>query len=189
MIDFDELDAYLSSNESSPDSMLLSDLDGFLTGIICSPELIPPSEWLPVVWGDQPPKSRNMETHVWATETVLARYNEILAMLKEEPPRLEPLFWKSEEGVVVAMDWCEGFMQAVDLRHRQWDKLLDTKQGRDWMFPVAAHLFDENGNSLVGAEQTELDALLEAAVEEIPETVLQIYRYWRSSLQRRNESC
>jgi len=36
--------------------MGLSDLDGFLTGIVVGPELILPSEWLPVIWGGAEPE-------------------------------------------------------------------------------------------------------------------------------------
>jgi yecA family protein len=31
--------------------MLLEELDGFIAGVLVCPEVIPPSEWLPVVWG------------------------------------------------------------------------------------------------------------------------------------------
>src|SRR5215471_1493164 len=51
----DALDAFLSSDQSPPDSMMLSDLDGFLTAIAIGPELVMPSEWLPVIWGDDEP--------------------------------------------------------------------------------------------------------------------------------------
>jgi uncharacterized protein len=51
----DALDAFLSSNESPPDSMLLSDLDGFLTAMAVGPDLVMPSEWLPVIWGGGEP--------------------------------------------------------------------------------------------------------------------------------------
>ena len=50
-IDLDALDDYLMSDHAPDDRMGLSDLDGFLTGIVVGPELILPSEWLPVIWG------------------------------------------------------------------------------------------------------------------------------------------
>lgn len=31
--------------------MLLSEFDGFCAGVIVCPEMIAPSEWLPLVWG------------------------------------------------------------------------------------------------------------------------------------------
>jgi Uncharacterised protein family (UPF0149) len=45
----DPLDDYLMSDHAPDDSMGLSDLDGFLTGIVVEPEVILPSEWLPVI--------------------------------------------------------------------------------------------------------------------------------------------
>src|SRR4051794_22530891 len=46
-VDLDVLDRYLLSDEAADNGMALSDLDGFLTGILVGPELIMPSEWLP----------------------------------------------------------------------------------------------------------------------------------------------
>ena len=36
-IDLEALDAYLSSDESPENCMMLSDLSGFLHGVVCSP--------------------------------------------------------------------------------------------------------------------------------------------------------
>src|ERR1035438_6953463 len=33
-------------------AMNLEHLDGFLSALICCPDLVPPSEYLPVIWGD-----------------------------------------------------------------------------------------------------------------------------------------
>ena len=37
----------------------LSELDGLLTAIVSGPSLIPPSQWLPAVWGDFEPEWKN----------------------------------------------------------------------------------------------------------------------------------
>ena len=55
-IDLDALDDYLMSDLAPDESMGLSDLDGFLTGLVVGPELILPSEWLPVIWGGEEPE-------------------------------------------------------------------------------------------------------------------------------------
>src|SRR4051812_33311605 len=76
--DLDLLDAYLLSDQSPPECLLLSDLDGFLTGIAIGPEVVMPSEWLPHVWGGEEPV---FDDHVQASAilaTILGRYNTIL---------------------------------------------------------------------------------------------------------------
>ena len=60
-VDLDLLDRYLLSDEAPDNGMALSDLDGFLTGILVGPELIMPSEWLPCVWGGEAPRFANEE--------------------------------------------------------------------------------------------------------------------------------
>ena len=46
----EELDEFLLSDDAPEDCLQLSDLDGFLTGIVVGPELIMPSEWVPCIW-------------------------------------------------------------------------------------------------------------------------------------------
>jgi len=155
--------------------MMLSDLDGFLTGIICSPDIIPPSQWLPIALGGQP-----FDVPADIIDLIMRRHNDVVTALNRKPPQLEPVFWKATEGHVIAMDWCEGFMDALHLRTDSWDPLLRTEEGRDLMFPIFAHLFDKDGRSLVRATEEQMDALLDTAAEMIPETVPQIFRFWQS---------
>jgi hypothetical protein len=56
--------------------MMLSDLDGFLTAIAIGPELIMPSEWLPVIWGDDDPVFTEAEMEA-VLGGILSRYNQI----------------------------------------------------------------------------------------------------------------
>lgn len=54
-------DVFLSSDQVSENCMTLSELDGFLAGILASPELIPPSEWIPCIWGDDEPAFNDLD--------------------------------------------------------------------------------------------------------------------------------
>lgn len=56
-------------------------------------------------------------------------------------------------------------MDAFTLREQEWDELLSTEQGQDWMFPVLAHLFDDEGNSLTGTSKEELPSVLDKAAQ------------------------
>jgi len=173
-VDLTTLDAYLLSERSPENTMQLSDLDGFLTGIICSPVSIPTAEWLPRALGEP-----EFEVPPEIIDIILGRYTEIATCILRAPPNLEPVFWEAKEGHVIAMDWCEGFMDALHLREAEWGHLLGSEEGLELMFPILAHLLDENGNSLVGATQEQLDSLLDVASERIPDVVPRIYNFWR----------
>lgn len=46
-----QLEKELADLPDDSEPMLISELDGFLAGILVCPDLIMPSEWLPLVWG------------------------------------------------------------------------------------------------------------------------------------------
>ena len=51
--EFKELDDFLLSDDSPDDCMDISMLDGFFTALAVRPDLVMPSQWLPVVWGGE----------------------------------------------------------------------------------------------------------------------------------------
>lgn len=179
----EKLHDYLSSDESPTNSMMLSDLDGFLTGIVCSPEPIPPSEWLPLVWNnsesEQDESAGTVDPQAWAVDAVLDRHDAIAYGLKSQPPRLDPVFWETSDEATIATDWCVGFMEALGLRAELWDELMATPEGMQWMTPVLAHMFDEEGRSLVNADPDEMDELLDKAADMIPATIPHIFEFWQ----------
>lgn len=162
--------------------MLLSDLDGFLHGIACSPVEIPVQEWMPVALGASPDAVPQ-----WVLETVASLFLSILEGLSKDPPEVEPVFWRPKDGQMIAMDWCEGFMEAVELRPKAWEEFMNTKEGAKLMLPILIHMIDENGNSMFRLSPEDLDEALEMAAEAIPITVPEIFwllaprRYWRQA--------
>ncbi len=84
------------------------------------------------------------------------------------------------------MDWCEGFMDAYELQSELWHDLMTTEFGMKWMHPIMAHLIDEDGQSMVGAKETEIDALLEHSATKIAETIPKIFTCWQSKQSQLN---
>ena len=101
------------------DSMGLSDLDGFLTGIVVGPELILPSEWLPVIWGGEEPEFETEAEMRIVLGTIMGRYNEIAGCLDSEPENFEPIFMEGPEDEVIASDWASGFLDGISLCRRR----------------------------------------------------------------------
>lgn len=168
----EHLDEFLSSDAAHPDSMGLSDLDGFLTGVACCPEPIPVKEWLDRALGDL----TTVPDSVLSVVSLL--FEKTRDRLEADEP-LEPVFWQRLEGTVIAMDWCEGFMEAVALRPERWDALSQTKTGSELMFPILVHMLDDGGNSHFGIRQEELAATLDTAAEAISVVVPALYRQIR----------
>ena len=102
--DLKALDEYLMSDESPENCMQLSDLDGFLTAIVVGPDLIKPSKWLPVVWGGDSPEFADHAQATTILGSIMGRYNEIAQSLAKIPPEIDPIFWKADEGLVIAGD-------------------------------------------------------------------------------------
>jgi uncharacterized protein len=59
--DLELLDAFLMSDQLPDEALMLSEVDGFLTGIALGPEAIMPSEWLPVIWGGEEPVFNDLD--------------------------------------------------------------------------------------------------------------------------------
>jgi uncharacterized protein len=91
-IDLEELAEYLNSDVAPEDCMGLSDLDGFLTGIVIGPELVPRSEWLPVIWGDKEPQFESEDQIGKVLGIIMSRYNEIATCFDSDPEKFEPIF-------------------------------------------------------------------------------------------------
>lgn len=105
--------------------MLLTELDGFLTGVLVCPELIMPAEWLQNVWGSDESGGAPFDDPAdvqWFADAVLARYNEIARDLGRGKP--QPIFDVDERnGDVLWELWIDGFAQAMDLRPKAWATL------------------------------------------------------------------
>jgi uncharacterized protein len=110
--------------------MLLEELDGFIAGILVCPEVVPPSEWLPVVWGqtesENDPVFDNLAHMNKMLTLVTEHYNDLARKLFERPNRYAPLFAvDNRNGNILWELWIEGFEKAVKLRPSAWQRLLD----------------------------------------------------------------
>lgn len=176
-VDLEALEAFLMSDRSPPDSMMLSELDGFLTGIAIGPELIRPSEWLPLIWGGAAPEFAGLDEANAILGFLMARYNEILRDIADDA--LAPIFWADRSGTVIAMDWAEGFLQAIMLRADAWEPLFKSRRDGKLLFPILSLCCDKSGDSLLGLPPETEDRILARVPELIPACVIGIATYWR----------
>ncbi|HEV7255938.1 MAG TPA: UPF0149 family protein [Mesorhizobium sp.] len=122
----DELDqALLDLPESA---MLLSELDGYLTGIWVCPELITPSAWLPPIWNAHQdeddeglPVFATAEQAQAVVSLVMEHYNQIGRSLRRGPGHYEPVLETDTRTNETLWElWAAGFEQALALRPDSW---------------------------------------------------------------------
>lgn len=177
--DIEALDEFLMSDQSPSDCMMLCDLDGFLTGIAIGPDMIMPSEWLPVIWGGEEPVFDDAAQAQAVIGTITNRYNQILGQVAERA--VAPIIMETPGGDVIAADWAEGFMQAVALRPFAWKPLLTSETNMTLMLPILALCCGEDGEPLVDLPQDVEDSFFAEAGDIIPACVLDIADYWRAT--------
>ena len=128
-------DALLDLGE---DAMVLEELDGFVAGILVCPEMIPPSDWLPLVWnseGSSDPVFKDLAHANKVMGLVMEYYNQVALALFEQPDSYAPLFpVDTRNDDVIWEVWIEGFDKAAKLRPQAWLPLVaaDTRIAEAW---------------------------------------------------------
>jgi len=154
----------------SDGAMLLEELDGFVAGLLVCPELIKPSEWLPVVWGSEEgdePAFDSLDHLNRVIGVVMEHYNDVARTLIERPARYDPLFAIDEQHNEILWEtWIAGFEKAVKLRPAAWQKLLAADRETAQAMSGLLNLADvDRRDSRFTPEQ--LDALTAAAPDQI----------------------
>jgi uncharacterized protein len=172
------LDEYLRSDNSPPDCLQLSDLDGFLTAVAIGPEFILPSEWLPHVWGQEQPAFTDAGEAQAVLGAIMGRYEEILRQVDEGT--FVPILWTGPDDTPIAADWAEGFLMALTLRREAWSPLFNDEDHMLWMFPILALYSDGNGDSMLGLDAEAEKQVFDEAPTLLPGCVAQIAAFWRA---------
>ena len=176
-----ELDVFLMSDMTSDESMDIVTLDGFLTALAIGPELVPPSVWLPLVWGrDKDPVFESAAQAERIIALLMRRFNDICRMFGENATDFEPLLYTREvdgETVWIGEDWCAGFMEAIDLSIDDWRSLFDDKPGCALLAPILKLGTEIGWEELEAAADPEAES--EAALEALGAAVEAIAAYWR----------
>ena len=162
------------------DAMLASEFDGFAAGVITAPEPIPPSEWLPWIWGGEveAPDCPN-EVFEAAFEVIMAHYNDVAATLQRRPEKYTAFYEADPDtGDILWEIWLEGFRSAMALRVDAWYALMqdeDSPAAVALSLIVALSTIADPGGEDMDLDDDEIDALTEQAPTVIPGLVATLY--------------
>lgn len=184
--ELDELEAFLASDAVPQDCMDLEMLDGYLCAIVSGPSVVQPSEWIPGVWSEggraATPAYGSSEQAQRVMGLMLRHLVGLQRTLDESPTRFRPLLYLADERAKAdkapgeATAWCEGYMAGVKLRDDDWQPLYDSREARDWIFPIEALAFGDSDPEF--AEWIDDKEKRASLVDELPLAAVLIYRYW-----------
>ena len=180
-VDLDALEEFLLSDRAPEDCMSLSDLDGFLTGIVVGPETIMPSEWLPKIWGGGEPEFTDLAEAQKIVGAIMGRYNEIVHVLMDAPERFDPIFWDGRDGQIIVSDWAAGCIDAMRLRPAAWAPLIKSPRAKILLIPMIV-LGADDPDDLPFAQHPlsddEVERVLNDGAEIVFECVIGIHAFW-----------
>jgi yecA family protein len=148
-----KLAEFLQSGSVPANTLTFHQLQGFLFNVCCTPVMLQPSLWLPVVFGNQELEFESEEDS-WVLKALIDLYNEINFGVLEDCPRLPAECQLTSEvsdnfkpGSALH-EWCSGFNLGIVLTADFWegpeisDDMLDEVE-HIWMF--LSFFADEDG--------------------------------------------
>jgi uncharacterized protein len=180
-VSLDELAYFLNSSSAPQGCMDLSELDGFLAGLVAGPEVVPREEWLAEVWDNDDPDYADESEHAAVEQAIFDRYEIIEAGLDTTPLGYAAILWQDEAGTTVAEDWAAGFMQAVTLRAKAWQPALADEDASMLLIPIASlagMTLPESERGGQAMTDDALEGLMQDAEQVLPVCVLGLRRFW-----------
>lgn len=165
--------------------MTLSELDGYLTGILACPDTIMPSEWLRHVWGetgeaDFPDQKAAEET----ISAVMAHYNSVAEAMAHSL-WVEPIYEVDPNSDETVWEpWVDGFTRAMSLRPDAWERLLDQADEETQATMIFLMALQDIYTGRSKFTDDEIDQIDLAAPDLIPNCVATILNQSRPELSR-----
>jgi len=187
--EFDELEAFLESSEPSP-GLPMDAVDGMMAAIICGPDLIMPSEWMPAVWSHAMPQYESKAQAQKIMDILMKWYNSVAAEINASTYQPMMAVWEVEgstEEVEYPEDWCLGFLEGMKFRSTVWEtRAKNDAELMEMLDPIVnvAEASDDFARSLLDAR------VRRRVIRRIADAVLDMRDYWRQQrpLENRNNS-
>ena len=193
------LQTFLSSPQRPKDTLTYPQLAGFLFSMANAPELIPPSEWMPMVFNDQDAGYQTRDEAELVLQTMMALYNHCCRERTEGsaslPPgceiRPQPLDNLAPDATV--SQWAQGFSMGHDYLEDLWNEYtpdeLDEEVGAVLMvltFFTSLELAQAYHRE--GAGKRSLAQLAETVVKLFPDAMREHAHLGRAIDQARREA-
>ena len=123
-------------------AMDLEELDGFFAALHCCPELVLPSEYLPVILGSEDALENeelfpNLEAAKLFFGLIMHHWNAVGDAFRTGDFFI-PFLLEDDDGKAYGNNWALGFLRGADMRKELWREILDNENKAGWFVPMLA---------------------------------------------------
>ena len=178
--ELDRLQELLATIPPEWKGMNVVELDGYVAALIVCPHTIPPSEWLPGVWGSDI-GFEDLDGTEEAIAAVMEHYSRVARELAESPEDYAPVVgMDTDSGEVFWQPWVGGFERGMRLRRAAWRQIArssDREAATSLNMMIALSDSCRGRSDLTEEGEAELRGM---APELIPDLVRNLHA-WRKS--------
>ncbi len=146
--DLKELDVFLARKDGGKIQNTEA-LDGFFAALACCPDLVMPSEYMPVIRGGSTEDGdlvfEDIDEAQRFMELVNRHWNHVNAQLNEGEVYF-PLVQENEKGEYRGNDWANGFISGTHVRFDIWDDLIHDDEHGGAMVAIMALAYENHAD-------------------------------------------
>ena len=185
------LKAFLDHPSRPEGTFRYHELQGFLFTIVSAPELVPPSDWLPIIFGNEKAAYASLDQANEILGAIMALYNATNAAVLD-PPTLLPADCPLDEDVLANFaddapmaQWSRGFLRGHQWLEELWEETVPEELVEDLEATFMALSFFSSREFAEGvhAETTgdqSFEAMADAIHRMVPTAVAQYAHLGRS---------
>ena len=160
-------------------SMNLEQLDGLLAALICGPNLVRPSEYLPKILGEEFVFEDTSVLQEFLS-LIMRHWNAIADALNSGEIYL-PLLLEDENGIAHGNDWAIGFLRGMEFGKEDWALLLDDEDEGGSLVPIFALANEHNPDPKMRPYKDPISTeLRETLIVHAAAGATQIYRHFKA---------
>ena len=162
--ELDKLQEFLERRHGT--GMNIEELDGFFSALLAGPDIMRPSEYMPLVFGgteDDEPEFEDADEAEEMFSLIFRHWNSIAEAFGRDDVHW-PIIIEDKDGKAYGNDWAKGFMRGTQLHEGSWNSLLNDDNHAGCMVPVfmlfhehdedpslrPPEITDERRNELIG---------------------------------------
>ena len=159
--------------------MNLEQLDGLLAALICGPNLVRPSEYLPKILGEEFVFEDTSALQEFLS--IIMRYWNAIAGALNSGEIYLPLLLEDENGIAHGNDWANGFLRGMEFGKEDWALLLDDEDEGGSLVPIFALANEHNPDPKMRPYKDPISTeLRETLIASAAAGTTRIYRYFKT---------